>query len=178
MDSFLITGLIILVILMIGLTQSAIKETYHTNLGCLIVTTLIQFSLLIIRDYDTSISFIKNLTLISIILTIQIYIVLGIIWSFFMWVQYNEFTKADTYRQWPLTNTNDEMRIKNIVLKSKPKVSDNVQRLLTWVLFWPFSLLRYYVGEYIGKLIGISYKKAAKLLTSSYNHFTKDIYKN
>lgn len=95
------------------------------------------------------------------------YLICGVFWSFFKWWQYVK-TQAllyhDRLKRYANTDPNDY----------KPLVSENKGQISAWILYFPFSLIRYAIGNLLKDLMNWiveSFSKWYDMITDS--HFTK-----
>lgn len=73
----------------------------------------------------------------SILLWLSIYLIAGIIWSFFKWFKVVKRAKERYLRE-----AGSPRPISSFV----PKVNQWKESITSWILFWPFSILRYAFG--------------------------------
>jgi hypothetical protein len=72
------------------------------------------------------------------------YFLVGIGWSFFRWLKYVK----KQYKKWKTSYSyKPEDREKNI-----PQAGDNKEQLSAWLIFWPFSVIRYIIGDLLKDL--------------------------
>jgi hypothetical protein len=79
-----------------------------------------------------------------------VYLIIGIVWSFFKWfktVKYakGKFLKAKADYENSVNNGYKSATLKSITY-FLPKVNQWKASITSWILFWPFSILRYAFG--------------------------------
>lgn len=80
---------------------------------------------------------------------VGIYILIGLIWSLFMWFRFVK-TMADRWEQYKLNMSTKSYQ--QDVSSFRPIVSENKQQITGWIIFWPFSVIRYFLGSLIKDL--------------------------
>jgi hypothetical protein len=75
------------------------------------------------------------------------YLVVGIGWSFFRWLK---FVKAE-FRRWKKDAETNNYKKENKA-HYIPTAGDNIDQLTAWLIFWPFSVIRYIVGDLLRDL--------------------------
>lgn len=89
---------------------------------------------------------------------ITFYFVAGVIWSFVKWYFFN-LDAAENFRE-RLANARkiEGYRPEDF----RPKASDNKRRIIAWIGYWPFSLLRFLLGDVVKRIATKIYQMLAK----------------
>lgn len=98
-----------------------------------------------------------------------LYLVAGLVWSFARWIMFvkNKLKKAK-YEYSNYQNKND------LILKTMPKAGDNKAKISGWLIFWPFSLLRYVIGDLLTDLVD----SIVTAFSGLYNRLSHRIYRS
>lgn len=121
------------------------------------------------------------------------YFIAGTIWSLIKWWFFVS-NKADAYRQlkaslyhrkgWPETYLMSKEDKENFhgreysheyALSLRPKASDNKQRIMSWLIYWPWSSVWTLINDPVKKLFKLIYKKIQKVFENISTHIYKDI---
>jgi hypothetical protein len=90
----------------------------------------------------------SNIT--GLLMWLGIYLIVGIVWSFFKWYKIVKHAKAKylkAQREYQKTIKDGNSHIPfNKMLTFLPKVNEWKASITSWILFWPFSTLRYAFG--------------------------------
>jgi len=88
----------------------------------------------------------------TIILMLTSYVAIGVIWSIVKWYFYLQgFKMYYTKRNGSGKN--------GISLKTIPKGADNKNRIITWMSYWPFSMIWTMINEPVRKIFRYIYSK-------------------
>ena len=149
--------LICLGILFICLTVSA----YNESLGPAVFCTI---SLLIV-SYFAGLIDIESINFVKLLLYISIYLFIGIIWSFFKYrlevKNIINYTKDQYYIKYKDINELKDLIRQNIKFRI-----DNSRKSL-WILFFPYSIIKFLIGdfiEYIVEKLGKVYTKISEYI--------------
>lgn len=102
------------------------------------ITTLILGGLILYISYRSDWnSILTELNFRKLLISSIIWLIIGLGWSFFKWFKFARKQYIGYQKH------------KNGTDKSNwiPKVSDNKERITTWIVFWPFSVIRYAIGN-------------------------------
>lgn len=114
-----------------------------------------------------------GLTTAQIILYACVYLFIGIAWSFFKWLKlvkykYRKYQLGvDSYNKTPRYSSKPE--IENF----RPKVSQEKDQLTSWIVFWPYSVVRYAFVSFLGDIMD----QIIKWFTGVYNTITTSQFK-
>lgn len=140
------------VVIMAALTQSPNKDSVDHRFIWLSISTMFISLFLFLGLHQTMSNIFKDVTWYYFILSIIFYLWLGLMWSFVMWIIFNIDIKKDFFRLNTSTVANYENYIESF-LAQKPKVANHIEELITWIIFWPFCLLKYMVSDLVYKII-------------------------
>lgn len=95
-------------------------------------------------------SIINSITMKELVYSILGYLGVGIIWSFFKWYRYvgyqwKEYQKKVKY--WRDRDSSVPTELHVVKGDFQPVASENKEQLSSWILFWPFSIIRYAIGN-------------------------------
>jgi hypothetical protein len=107
-----------------------------------------------------------GLTTTQIILFSLAYIGIGLAWSFFKWLKFVKYK----YRQYLKAQNSSYSRTME---DFKPKVSEEKDQLISWIVFWPYSMVRYAFVQLLGDLMD----ELIKRFTGVYNTITTSQFK-
>lgn len=138
--TFLIITLVA-ILLLIGFNE----YEHEGNLGASTIILIVYAILIGGGNYGGWISF--TLPIISwsaLLVGGTIYLVVGLIWSFYKWFRLYK-TKMNQYNHQKSLQNNPTLD------RYIPKLEENKSSITTWVLFWPFSVMRYVLSDVIFK---------------------------
>lgn len=141
--------------LFICLTVSA----YNESLGPAIFCTI---SLLIV-SYFAGLIDIESINFVKLLLYISIYLFIGIIWSFFKYRL--EVKSIINYTKEQYSNK-DINKLKDLIRQNIKFRIDNSRKSL-WILFFPYSIIKFLIGdfiEYIVEKLGKVYTKISEYI--------------
>ena len=142
------------------------KEGYsRANFGWPIFLNLVVIALLYFFYKE---QFNWGLTTAQIILYACVYLFIGIAWSFFKWLKLVKYR----YRQYVKHQNSGGSSYKTIE-DFKPHVAEEKDQLTSWILFWPYSVVRYAFVS----LLGDAMDQIIKWFTGVYNTITTSQFK-
>lgn len=114
--------------------------------------------------------------ILQVILYIAIYTALGVIWSFYKW--YLLLLKAKIkYDKKVLdldeTVSEDKGYMKTFKEVNTPKASKNKDRIISWMIYWPLSIIGYILSDPISKFFNWIYSK----VSGGYDRMTARVFK-
>lgn len=150
------------------------EETLQGELGWPVTITLIVIALLIYSNNPQAIFEAFKENWVNWILILLGFIIIGILWSFMRWVK---VVKRSHKRY--LKHVEDVKGSENPHLISpkkmfQPTVDGWKASIAAWILFWPFSVLRYIFGSAVIDFISSCIDK----LKGRYDKITERIYKD
>lgn len=99
---------------------------------------------------------------------VLVYLVVGVGWSFFRWARYVRYVLKEAYH-----SATYKDRFLDEIQSHTPEAKDNIDKLTTWIFWWPFSVIRYLlvdllsnVTKAIVKKVGFVYDSISKSITT------------
>lgn len=89
------------------------------------------------------------------------YLFIGILWSFYKWFQFVKWIVSKTIPERPKEELLEDLAL-----------SKHWEKIGTWILWWPISILRFLVYDFL-----TSGRRIAKIFSEIYNSITKDAIK-
>lgn len=136
-----------------------IENDGYPRLGATVLTTLVAVFLLYRTANAGSNTLVNSLPGLGWL--IAAYIGLGVIWSLIKWSLYVKFRFNQYLEQITIppnyvkeSPEKEADWLKEMKERYKPVVNYNTERLATWILFWPFSTLRWICADAIFYLVG------------------------
>lgn len=97
----------------------------------------------------------------SIILYTTIYCIIGILWSFFKWMKFVK-SIAGYYKKY------------NVSSFRRPDVTENKANIASWIVFWPYSVIRYIIVSLLGDI----FDRIFSWIKGIYESITDSYFKN
>lgn len=92
-----------------------------------------------------------------------IWLVIGLAWSFFKWFKFVRKKYKKFKESYPA-----KVDVEDVKYRYIPKVSDNKEQITTWIVFWPFSVIRYALES----LLKDFFNGIIKMFTGWYDRIT------
>lgn len=107
-----------------------------------------------------------DISIINVILISVIYLFIGLGWSLFKWYKYVKF-KYKYYKDQVDYKTSRGQTIgEGLINYNRPVASQNKSSIIAWMLYWPFSVLRYVLGSLVGDLLEAIFSAVEKRFDS------------
>jgi len=100
------------------------------------------------------------------------YILIGIVWSFIRWY----FYLVDNKKYQDIEKRRHEKKYRESELAFKyyiPKAIDNKERIMTWMIYWPFSIFGFILSNPFTRFFSWIYSKVSGV----YDSITASVYK-
>lgn len=110
-----------------------------------------------------------NFNIITILLIAIAYLSTGVVWSFFKWIKYVKECKSERFDGRKFSAEREAEVLKD--LKYDLKFSRHIERIVTWVSFWPISIIDYALTDFICNM----FNKFTNLFKSVYDKITQKI---
>lgn len=120
---------------------------------------------------------------------VGLYLLAGIFWLFFKWNQYAKNQKKrfiEAYDNWekgrskPFKGEEEKFRLENVGRRQemsnnyRPKVNDNKEQINSWIIFFPFSVIRYVFNNLLADFFEMLRDRLTGTLNSiAGSHFDK-----
>jgi len=159
-------GMFLFVALLGGIAASAWYETVWIALAVGVVYLAVSF----ITGGAGAALIMANLGMIPVVVGASIAI--GALWSLWKWrrrmvsdgMQKMLRTAKDDYDKKPRTNPFKESEY----FPKSAKASENIDRIITWIMLWPFSMLIYFFDDFLRDIGRWAYNRLGKV----YVHIT------
>lgn len=152
------------------------EETLQGELGWPVTITLVVIALLIYSNNPQGIFEAFKQDWIKWILILIGFIIIGVLWSFMRWVKVVKRSHKRYLRHLEevKNSANPDLISRTASKLFKPTVDGWKASIAAWILFWPFSVLRYIFGSAVIDFISSCIDK----LKGRYDKITESIYKD
>lgn len=140
-------GLMVTAALMILCTVETSTSGKGRMFGPVLTTVITSFLLVCINRHDI-LTLIHGMTWSGVLVFGGSYFVAGLIWSFFRW-----FTFVKKRYQWYKRSHGNDPDFEKAKKSNIPLAKEHKEELSAWIVFWPFSMIRYVLGDLFKDLI-------------------------
>lgn len=171
----LVIALVLLDIVVVTYLTEAHRPGPFRSLFVIAGSIAIYYFLVKPIDFNAVLEFTRSNST-DIILSVIAWVFIGVAWSFFRWYVYLKDSKRrqdDNYQDFVKNEKKWDRKVERELKYTIPQAEDNKERITTWMVYWPFSVLGYLATNPIQRM----YRWIYEHVSGVYDKMTVSVFK-